>query len=249
MEKKEICLENLSVYYGKRCAIWDISMTFLSHTLTGILGPNGSGKSTLVQAMLGLIPHTSGHVTLNESSIAYVPQKKEIDLEFPISIFDLVIMGAYRRLNWLKWVNKKERDRAYVIMQRLGIVEIKDRQIQEVSGGQLQRAIVARALLQDADFYVLDEPFTGIDFATENLLVEVFRELRDQGKGVILVHHDLMNVEELFDRVVMINSRLVQEGATKLVFTPENIQKTYGAKDTLLEEVSSLVEKVRKGKG
>ena len=135
MEKKTIQLENLSVYYGERCAIWDMSLTFFSHSLTGILGPNGSGKSTLVQAMLGLIPSMSGHVELNDSSIAYVPQKKGIDLEFPISIFDMVMMGAYKRLNWLKWVNQKERERGLAIMERLGITGIKDRQIQEVSGG------------------------------------------------------------------------------------------------------------------
>jgi len=127
-------------------------------------------------------------------------------------------------------------------------LEIKDRQIQEVSGGQLQRAIVARALLQDADFYILDEPFTGIDFATEKLLIEVFRELRDRGKGVILVHHDLGNVEELFDHVIMVNSRLVQEGPTKVAFNAESVQKTYTDKDSLLEEASALFEKIRKGK-
>jgi manganese/zinc/iron transport system ATP- binding protein len=248
MTKKCIELENLSVYYGKRCAIWDINVIFQSHTLTGILGPNGSGKSTMVQAILGLLPITSGTVRHQGVSIAYVPQKKEIDLDFPISILDLVLMGAYHRLGWLKWYNKKERSLALNIMERLGIEHIKDRQIQEVSGGQLQRAIVARALLQDADFYILDEPFTGIDFATEKLLISLFRELRDRGKGVILVHHDLTNVEEIFDEVVMVNSRLVCSGPTKQVFDTESVQKTYGDKETLLEEASHLFEKVRKGK-
>jgi len=248
MDKKSLKLENICVYYGKRCAIWDISVDLKSHTLTGILGPNGSGKSTLVQAVLGLIPKTSGKVSLNGATIAYVPQKKEIDLDFPISIFDLVMMGSFQRLNWLKWFNKKEKGLALSIMERLGILEIKDRQIQEVSGGQLQRAIVARALLQDADFYILDEPFTGIDFATEKLLIEVFRELRDRGPGVILVHHDLGNVEELFDHVIMVNSRLVQEGPTKVAFNAESVQKTYTDKDSLLEEASALFEKIRKGK-
>jgi manganese/zinc/iron transport system ATP- binding protein len=248
MTKKTIELENLSVYYGKRCAIWDMNVTFQSHTLTGNLGPNGSGKTTLVQAILGLIPITSGTVQHIGASIAYVPQKKEMDLDFPISILDLVLMGAYNRLGWLKWYNKNERSRALQIMESLGIQHIKDRQIQEVSGGQLQRAIVARALLQDADFYILDEPFTGIDFATEKLLISLFRELRDKGKGVILVHHDLSNVQEIFDEVVMVNSRLVAAGATKHVFDADSVEKTYGDKSSLLEEASLLFEKVRKGK-
>ncbi|MBU6149754.1 MAG: metal ABC transporter ATP-binding protein [Verrucomicrobia bacterium] len=247
MGKKTIKLENICVYYGKKCAIWDISLELKSHTLTGILGPNGSGKSTLVQAILGLIPTTSGKTSLNGATIAYVPQKKEMDLDFPISIFDLVMMGSFQRLNWLKWFNKKEKMQALSIMESLGISEIKERQIQEVSGGQLQRAIVARALLQDADFYILDEPFTGIDFATEKLLIEVFRKLRDQGKGVILVHHDLGNVEELFDHVIMVNSRLVQEGPTKIAFNKDSIQKTYADKDSLLEDASALFEKIRRG--
>jgi manganese/zinc/iron transport system ATP- binding protein len=133
-------------------------------------------------------------------------------------------------------------------MERLGISAIKQRQIQEISGGQLQRAIVARALMQDADFYVLDEPFTGIDFATEKLLLSLFKELRDAKKGVILVHHDLTNVEEIFDHVVMVNSRLVEAGPTKQVFNPESIRKTYGEKNSLLEEASHLFEKVQRGK-
>jgi len=243
----QIKLEHISVYYGKRCAIWDITTTFLSGTLTGILGPNGSGKSTLVQAMLGVIPIASGTVDFGGGTIAYVPQKKEIDLEFPITIFEMVMMGAYHRLNWLKWGNKKERSKALDIMERLGIAAIRDRQIQEVSGGQLQRAIVARALLQDADFYILDEPFTGIDFATEKLLIEILCQLRDAGKGVILVHHDLTNVRDLFDRVLMVNSHLVAQGATNEVFNTENIQKTYGDKDTFLEEVGHLMAKLEKG--
>jgi manganese/zinc/iron transport system ATP- binding protein len=248
MTKKRIELENLSIYYGKRCAIWDINVEFQTHSLTGILGPNGSGKSTMVQGMLGLIPITSGSVRLHGSTVAYVPQKKEIDLDFPISVFELVLMGAYSRLGWLKWYNKREKARALEIMERLGISAIKQRQIQEISGGQLQRAIVARALMQDVDFYVLDEPFTGIDFATEKLLLSLFKELRDLKKGVILVHHDLTNVEEIFDHVVMVNSRLVEAGPTKQVFNPESIRKTYGEKNSLLEEASHLFEKVQRGK-
>jgi manganese/zinc/iron transport system ATP- binding protein len=249
MKKKTIELEHLSVYYGRRCAVFDVSVTFESSCLTGILGPNGSGKSTLLQAMLGLIPPTSGKTHLHGNTIAYVPQKKQIDMDFPISIFDLVMMGAFKRLNWFKWYSKAEKNKALSIMEQLGIYEIKDRQIQQVSGGQFQRAIVARALLEEADFYFLDEPFTGIDFSTEKLLIDLFKELRSKGKGVVLVHHDLENVESLFDHVVMLNSRLVESGPTKLYFTKENIQKTYAEKDPFLEEASALFERAKTGKG
>lgn len=243
----QITVEHLTVYYGKRCAIWDITCAFLSGKMTAIVGPNGAGKSTLLKALLGFVPIASGLIDRKEIEIAYVPQKKEIDLDFPITVFEVVLMGCYKRLSFFKWIGSKEKQKALAVMKSLNIEHLKHTQISELSGGQLQRVIVARALLQEADFYILDEPFTGIDFATENDLIALFRQLKQEGKGVVLVHHDLTTVSSYFDEVILVSSRLVAGGPIAQVFTEENIKKTYGERSTLLEEVGNLFQKTESG--
>lgn len=238
-----ILVKNLSVYYGKRCALWDMNFSLSKGKITGILGPNGAGKTTLLKALLGFLPLASGEVRKENFSIAYVPQKKEIDLDFPISAIEVVLMGAYQRLSWLKWSSSKEKERALSILAQLKMQGYEHRQIGELSGGQLQRVIVARALMQDADFYILDEPFTGVDFTTESDLMELFRSLAKENKGIVLVHHDLSTVTAYFDELLLVSSSLIAGGKTEEVYTSENIKKTYGERVSLLEEAGMLMQK------
>lgn len=249
-----IVCEELSACYDKGPVLWDVSLHIPEGVLAAIIGPNGAGKSTFLKACVDLIKPTSGSVSCfgkpfkkAKNRIAYIPQKEVVDWEFPITVLEVVLMGRYNKLGFFKWTREADRDAAEKIMKLLGIEKLKNRQISELSGGQQQRVFMARALMQDADLYLLDEPFAGIDAATEVTLIELFKDLREKGKTIVIVHHDLQCVRNLFDYVVFFNTRLIAFGKTEDVFTKENLCKTYGKKGEILTEVVGLVNRSEAG--
>jgi manganese/zinc/iron transport system ATP- binding protein len=238
----------LTVAYQRRPVLWDVDYEVPPAALVAIVGPNGAGKSTLIKACLGLVPTASGAVEFwgqpygkARARIGYVPQRESVDWDFPVSALDVVCMGRYRRIGWCRPVTKVHRAVATACLDRVGMHEYIHRQISQLSGGQQQRVFVARALAQEADLYFMDEPFAGVDAATERAIIEVLRELKRAGKTVICVHHDLPTVPEYFDQAVLLNMRVVAAGPVKEIFTPENLRKTYGGRLTLLSEAIDAV--------
>lgn len=227
-------VENLSVsYYGKE-VVSDISFEFEAGSLIGIIGPNGAGKSTMIKAILDLIPKNSGKVLINgeaidlhKKKIAYVPQRSDLDWDFPINVFDTVLMGTYPSLGLFKKPKKAEKDLAMESLRRVGMADYKKQQIGELSGGQQQRVFLARALAQEADIFFLDEPLVGIDVDSEKQIMKILKELRDNNKTVFVVHHDLSKVEDYFDELILINQNLIKAGAVKEVFVYETMAKAY----------------------
>lgn len=240
-----LAIHDLTVAYQRKPVIWDIELNIPEGSLVGIVGPNGAGKSTLLKACLDLVPKTSGWARVygkpyakQRHLVGYVPQRESVDWDFPVSALDVVAMGTYRRLGWFRRLGKKERARAMEAMEQVGIADYAHRQISQLSGGQQQRVFLARALVQDARLYFMDEPFAAVDAATEQAIVELLKTLRDQGKTCIVVHHDLATVSKYFDWLILLNMRVVAAGPTKDVFTRENLHKTYGGKLDLLENAS-----------
>jgi manganese/zinc/iron transport system ATP- binding protein len=230
-------IRGLTVAYAEKPAVLSVDATFAPGAMTAIVGPNGAGKSTLLRAALGLIPRLSGEVLVFgqpienvRARVAYVPQRASVDWDFPTRVIDVVLMGLYRDLGLLGRIRKHHRDRAMDALARVGMTEFATRQIGQLSGGQQQRVFLSRALAQDADLYLLDEPFAGVDAATEAAIISVLKSLRDDGKSVVAVHHDLSTVAEYFDRVLMINVRRIAEGAVATTFTSEALQATYGGR-------------------
>lgn len=229
-----VSVSNLNVsYYGNE-VVRNVSFSFKTGNLIGIVGPNGAGKSTMMKAILGLIPKDSGHVEMSgelidhvRKKIAYVPQRNVIDWDFPIVVKDTVLLGTYPHLGIFKRPGKKEREWANQCLEKVGIEEFADRQIAELSGGQQQRVFLARALAQRADYFFLDEPFVGIDVASEEVIINILKQLRDQGKTIFVVHHDLSKVETYFDDLILINKELYGAGPVEKVFKPENMEKCY----------------------
>lgn len=246
--------EHLTVYYHKEAALLDLCLQIPMGRKVAIIGPNGAGKTTLLKTLIGLIKPLSGRsLLLNEpyekvkTKIAYVPQKESVDWDFPITVLEVVIMGRFHQLGLFKWVRKADEQAALEALKLLGIAELADKKLSELSGGQQQRVFIARALVQEAQIYLLDEPFTGVDAATEAILKELFEKLKQMGKTLIVVHHDLDTVDEIFDDVVLLNHRLIAYGNVKEVFTPENIAKTYGRKEEIFAKV--IVELSKKTSG
>lgn len=242
-----IDIRHLSVNYDKTSALWDINVTIPKGALVGVIGPNGAGKSTLLKALLGFVKPLTGTTTFFgkpfkkvRDRVAYVPQKGNIDWDFPITVFDVVLMGRYQKLKGLKWYRKADKQAAQKILARLEMESLADRQISELSGGQQQRLFIARALLQEADILLLDEPFAAIDQATEELLIKLLKELRDQGKTILVVHHDLKTAESYFDHALLLNTSLVAFGECKTVLTSDNLARAYGKKGELFEEATRL---------
>lgn len=240
-------VEGLTVNYGVNCALFDVTFSLDPGKMVAIIGPNGAGKSTLLKAMAGLIKPTTGYAYFFNQPfkkvrdrVAYVAQRSSIDWNFPITTFDVVLMGRYRKLGFFKWTRKADKEAALSVLDLLGMKDLKNRQIAQLSGGQQQRLFLARALLQDAEIYLLDEPFAGVDMATEKLLIEVMRKLKNQGKTMIVVHHDLNTVPDYFDEVIFVSTSLVAAGPVQEVFNEENILRTYGQKGTLFTEASKL---------
>lgn len=242
-------IENLTVAYHRKPVLKEISFSVPEGKLIGIIGPNGAGKSTLIKAALELIPKASGNITIYGKSyksqrklIGYVPQRGSVDWDFPTNALDVVLMGRYGHIGWLKRPNKKDVDFAYECLDKVGMREYATRQISQLSGGQQQRVFLARALAQDASIYFMDEPFVGVDAATEKAIITILNELKAQGKTVLVVHHDLQTVKEYFDWTLLINLRKIAIGPTEEVFTIDNLQKTYGGRLAFLDQNQAIVE-------
>ncbi len=235
MTDSPIVVQDLTVAYDGRAAVENVSWQAPARGLLAIVGPNGAGKSTLLKAILGLVPVASGKISVHGKSIeeardeiAYVPQRSSVDWEFPATALDVVAMGLYRRVGWLRPLRRADREQARKCLERVNLAEFADRQIGALSGGQQQRVFVARALAQNARTYLLDEPFAGVDATTEKVLIDVFRSLRDAGSLVVCVHHDLGSVPEIFDHVLLLNRTVISAGPAATAFTETAIAKTYG---------------------
>ncbi len=244
-----VTVENLTVAYHRKPVLQDVSFTVPEGKLVGIIGPNGAGKSTLIKAVLGLIPKASGEVMFYQSSykkkrksVGYVPQRGSVDWDFPTNALDVVLMGRYGHVGWFKRPGKKDVEFAKECLEKVGMKNYATRQISQLSGGQQQRVFLARALAQDAQIYFMDEPFVGVDAATEKAIICLLNELKAQGKTVLVVHHDLQTVHEYFDEVLLINMRKIAMGPTAQVFTKENLQKTYGGRLAFLGNENLIVD-------
>jgi manganese/zinc/iron transport system ATP- binding protein len=243
-------VHDVTVAYHRRPVLWDVDLLLPTGKLIAVVGPNGAGKSTLLKAILGLVPLASGKIEIfgrelkhAHSLIGYVPQRESVDWDFPIDAIGVVLMGRYGKLGWFRRPSAEDRAIALRALGQVGMSDFADRQISQLSGGQQQRVFLARALAQEATLYLMDEPFAAVDAATELAIVEVLRGLRDRGKTVVAVHHDLQTVPEYFDHVVMLNMRLVAAGPVESTLTRENLQKTYGGRLTLLDEAAEAVRK------
>jgi len=241
-------VHDLTVSYRKKPVLYGIDLVVPPGSLTGIIGPNGAGKSTFVKAVSGILPLDSGWVKIfggtyreNCRRVGYVPQRESVDWDFPVNVRDVVLMGRYGRLRLGQRPGKADRQAASACLEQVGMLPYADRQIGNLSGGQRQRVFLARALAQESDLYLMDEPFAGVDAATEEAIMGILRELKARGKTILVVHHDLSTVREYYDRVILLNMRLVAAGPAGEVFTPELIQKTYGGRLTLLSEVAQAL--------
>ena len=229
-----IKVDDLTVAYEDKPVLWDIELEVKKGVLMAVVGPNGAGKSTLIKTMLDLIKPITGEVRFYgekyskvRDRIAYVPQRGSVDWDFPTTVFDVVEMGRYGKVGWLKRVGKTDKEKTREAIKMVEMEEFSDRQISQLSGGQQQRVFLARALVQEADIYFMDEPFQGVDNKTEKSIIKILKKLRDENKTVIVVHHDLQTVKEYFDYVTFINVSVVASGPVEEIFTPENIEKTY----------------------
>jgi manganese/zinc/iron transport system ATP- binding protein len=239
-----ILVEDLTVAYRESPVLWDVDLEVPEGTLMAIVGPNGAGKSTLIKAILGLVQSSAGQVLIygkpykeQRDKVAYVPQRGSVDWDFPTNALEVVMMGRYGHLGWLRRPGISERKQAMEALVKVGMEQFAERQISQLSGGQQQRVFLARALVQDASIYLMDEPFQGVDATTERAIVTVLQELRSTGRTVLVVHHDLETVPEYFNRVLLLNVRSIASGAVETVFTPENLRKTYGGRmDALLSK-------------
>jgi manganese/zinc/iron transport system ATP- binding protein len=243
-------VHDLTVAFDRKPVLWNIDLMIPEGKLVGIIGPNGAGKSTLIKAMMGILPLSSGYVKLFEQPldeirdrISYVPQRESVDWDFPASVLDVVLMGRYSKLGLFKRPRKADRDVAMDCIKKVGMEGFINRQISQLSGGQQQRTFLARALAQQADMYFMDEPFAGVDAATEKAIVALLRSMTAQNKTVVVVHHDLQSVSQYFDWVIMLNTRLVASGPTATTFTSQNLETTYGGKLTLLTDVADLMRR------
>ncbi|HZG57586.1 metal ABC transporter ATP-binding protein [Paenibacillus sp.] len=236
-----LAVQGLTVAYQKKPVLEDVTFSIPEGKLIGIVGPNGAGKSTLIKSVLGLLPVASGEALLygkpyreQRKLVGYVPQRESVDWDFPTNALDVVTMGTYGRLGWFQRPGARERNSAMEALEKVGMAEYADRQISQLSGGQQQRIFLARALAQDAKLYFMDEPFVGVDAATEKAIVSLLGALKRDGKTVLVVHHDLSTVAEYFDWVLLLNKTVIDVGPTRDVFTAEKLQRTYGGKLAVL---------------
>ena len=239
-------VHDLTVAYQTQPVLWDVDLEIPEGRLVAIVGPNGAGKSTLLRAILGLVRPVTGWVKVygepyerRRSWVGYVPQRESVDWDFPTSALDVVTMGLYGQIGWLRRPARHHRERALACLDKVGIRDLARRQISQLSGGQQQRVFLARALAQDSRLYLMDEPFAGVDATTERAILALLQELRSQGRTVVAVHHDLQTVADYFDHVVLLNLRLVVAGSIAATFTPENLQRTYGGRLTVLSQAAS----------
>jgi len=243
-------VHDLTVSYEQHPVLWNVDLSLPAGKLIGILGPNGAGKSTLIKSIMGLITPTSGYVKIFDkplpevrSRISYVPQRESVDWNFPASVLDVVVMGTYGKLGLFRRPGKKEIQIAQEALEQVGMTPFANRQISELSGGQQQRVFIARALAQQADLYLMDEPFAGVDMATETAIFQLLQDMAAAGKTVLVVHHDIHSAMNFFDWVIMLNLHLVASGPKEQVMTEELLRKTYGGKLNLLTQVTDLIRK------
>lgn len=243
-------VHDLTVSYDQSPVLWNVDLSIPSGKLIGVLGPNGAGKSTLIKAIMGLVKPTSGYVKIFEKNleevrqqISYVPQRESVDWNFPASVLDVVTMGTYGKLGLFRRPGKKEKEIALKSLDQVGMMSFVNRQISELSGGQQQRVFIARALAQEADLYLMDEPFAGVDMATETAIFQLLREMTAAGKTIVVVHHDIHSAMNYFDWIIMLNLHLVGSGPRDQVMTEELLRKTYGGKLNLLTKVIELIRK------
>lgn len=241
-------VHDVTVAYQRKPVLWDVDVQLPTRRLIAIVGPNGAGKSTLIKAILGLVPLASGTIDVFgkplkavRRRVGYVPQREQVDWDFPIDALGVVLMGRYGHLGWVRRPGAADTAAAMDALAAVGMADYAKRQISQLSGGQQQRVFLARALAQAADLYFMDEPFAGVDAATERTIVDVLRSLRDAGKTVVAVHHDLQTVQEYFDFVIMLNMRLVAAGPVNTTFTHANLQRTYGGRLTLLDKAAEAI--------
>ncbi|MEN4099939.1 MAG: metal ABC transporter ATP-binding protein, partial [Anaerolineaceae bacterium] len=243
-------VRDLTVVYREKPALWDVDLAVPPGQLSAIVGPNGAGKSTLIKAVLGLVPRASGQVWFfgqqlaqARARIGYVPQRGSVDWDFPTSVLDVVMMGQYGRLGWVRRPGDAERKAALAALEKVSMQDFAGRQISQLSGGQQQRIFLARALVQDAQVYLMDEPFQGIDAVTERAIVNLLQELRSAGKTVVVVHHDLQTVPEYFDWVTLLNVRRIASGPVALAFSEQNLRLTYGGRIALFSGMNGQGDK------
>ncbi len=241
-------IHDLTVAYHKKPVLYGIDLEIPAGKLVGVVGPNGAGKSTLIKAIMGLLPVSSGWVKVfgkpyRESChrVGYVPQRESVDWDFPVSVMDVVLMGRYGHLHLAQRPTRHDREIARECLEKVRMLPFANRQIGNLSGGQQQRVFLARALAQESDLYLMDEPFVGVDAATETAIITLLRELQSRGKTLIVVHHDLSSVREYFDMLVLLNMRLVAAGPTRDIFTQEILQATYGGRLTILSDVAQAI--------
>ncbi|PVW15367.1 metal ABC transporter ATP-binding protein [Marixanthomonas spongiae] len=234
-EPYAIKIDDLTVAYNYKPVLWDIDLVIPEGVLMAIVGPNGAGKSTLIKSILGIVKPIAGSVQVfgkpykkQVDKVAYVPQKGSVDWDFPTIALDVVMMGTYGSLGWIKRPGQKEKKQALEALEKVGMLEFRDRQISQLSGGQQQRIFLARALVQNASIYLMDEPFQGVDATTEKAIINILKELRKAGKTLIVVHHDLQTVPEYFDWVTFLNVKGIASGPVKDIFNDDNLTKTYG---------------------
>ena len=220
-------IRNLTVAYGENIALENFNLDIEAGSLMALVGPNGAGKSTLIKTILKFLKQITGEIKINGKTLAYVPQRNSVDWDFPTTLFDVVEMGCYGRVGLFKRVSKEEKQKVLKAIEQVGMLDFKDRQISELSGGQQQRAFIARALVQEADIYLMDEPFQGVDSTTEKSIVDILKKLKSEGKTLIVVHHDLQTVPTYFETVTFINKSVIASGKIKEVFTQENIDMVY----------------------
>jgi manganese/zinc/iron transport system ATP- binding protein len=243
-----IQLRNVSVSYDRKLAIRGVSVDIPRAERIAIVGPNGAGKSTIVKAVVGLVPLDSGQIRVfgepierTRLRIAYVPQRGGVDWDFPVLVRDVVLMGRYGRLGWFRRPGRKDREIALAALERMGMTELADRQIGQLSGGQQQRVFLARALAQETEILLLDEPFVGVDAATEEAIFELLEGARNEGKTVVVVNHDLGTVRKHFDKVLLVNGRVVAYGSPDHALQPDILQRTYGGRLTVLDAADNMV--------
>lgn len=245
-------VHDLTVAYQSRPVLWNIDFQIPTGKLVAIVGPNGAGKTTLLQTILGMLDPASGWVNVfgkpyeaNQDRVGYVPQRESVDWDFPTTALDVVMMGRYGKLGMFRWPGQEDRDAAKECLDKVDMLDYQDRQISELSGGQQQRVFLARALAQDADLYLMDEPFVGVDAATEKAIIRLLEELNDRGKTVVLVHHDLQTLFEYFDWVLFLNVRMVDYGPMDEVMTEDNLQETYGGQLDVLSKAAGAIAEQR----
>lgn len=249
---KNIALElhNLTVTYQNKPAIWNVDYTIPEQEIVGIVGPNGSGKTTMIKSIMGLVSPSSGYVEIYgkplqevRHRIAYVPQRSTVDWDFPISVLDVVMMGRYTPKKLFRRSTGHDQEIAMQALQKVKMEPFRKRQISQLSGGQQQRVFLARALAMEADLFLLDEPLAGVDAATENVIMELLREMKGQGKTILVVHHDLQTVQKYFSWLILMNTRMIASGPLEEVFTLDNLKDTYGGRLNILTEMGELLKR------